>query len=133
MTRRLSGVQPRRRLTCKIPDPDVTLLVTNVECDARAVGGDPRDRVRARRRLDWLLVSFAIDPHELPGRCLRARAARHVHKRTILRHGEIRSPAWYNRHTFDNRDRIAQHLESCQIESHGAQRAGGRVHQISLP
>ena len=60
-TRRLSGVQtglpiaagrigqPRQRLAREIPDPDVVLLIANVERHPRAIGREARMLVGARR------------------------------------------------------------------------------------
>ena len=59
--------QPRQRLAREIPDPEVVLLIANVERHPRAVRREARKDVGARRRgRQGLLAAVPRDPHERP-------------------------------------------------------------------
>src|SRR4030095_15383092 len=53
---------PRRMPAHEIPDPDIELLVADVERQSGAIRRDPRVEVRPRRRDDRLLLALPIDP-----------------------------------------------------------------------
>ncbi len=56
--------QPPQRRTLEVEDPDVVLLIANINRHALAVGREASEHIRSRRRRDRLFLPASIDPDQ---------------------------------------------------------------------
>src|SRR3989442_5505726 len=123
--------EPRRHAACDLDEPDVlrpALRVRPLHRDPRAVGREHWVAVGARRAEGSRWSAGAIDPCQVRRRRC---SARDVHQRTATGEAEFSRAVRFGQHLLDEEDRIARHLEADGIETHRAQRAGARVHQMT--
>ena len=114
-----SGIvgQARQSLFRKVPDPDIALLIAEIQGDLGAIWRQSRELIRSSRRVDRLFVSVPADPHERPLRAVSfARNTWRIDQGAVSGHGEVGGARCLRDNLINDGDRVAQYFQTIRIE-----------------